>query len=189
MKRLILSFSLLLTLSLPLMFISACDDVEELVAFFVTVEPDDYNFTVDSTSTSPGKAETVLFQTSFSFDLDSILEAHEVSSGMIGGCWFQRLAVAIDSPAVATFNFVDSFRVTVSNDSLFSTETEVAQIVIVDPAVTIVELNVYNLDVVAMMQGQEIWVRLYGGLPIPIPYPAIYMHLSSRVKLRVEPLE
>lgn len=187
MKKLIFPVILLL---IGFTMFQSCDETEDavkdLATFKVNYDLPAVSFELDSALFK--SEEVILAQTTVSVNIDSILEANNVSSGMLEGAQFTKVTVEILSPDGANFDFVDNMRVTVAMNSDFSDENQIAETGNIQEGSTSVDFIFDNTDLSAYMTADNFHSRLYGTLNGPVPFGMVGMQWLSSVQITIQPL-
>lgn len=173
-------------IALPV-FLTSCSKAKELAAFDVT-----YNFPKVSFSYSVTKLkvlpEVTLYTGKLSINMDSILSANHVPSGIIGSAHLSKLSMVITAPPGATFNWLASVRMIGSADSTFQQPTSLGSATNIPPTATSIDLALEDVDIKPILFKNSYWLRILATPSGTLPGSSISMYLDSQIKIHIEPL-
>ncbi len=183
-------FSLFLLLSAVLIpsfiVITSCSKTKQLAAFDVT-----YNFPkvyFSYTAKVQDLPEVTLYTGKLSINLDSILSANHIPSGIIASAYLSRLNMVITAPPGATFNWLESVRMIGSADSTFQQTTNLGSAQNIPSTATTIELVLEKVDIKPILFKNSYYLKILATPSGQIPSSSINMYLDSQIKLHIEPL-
>ncbi len=170
------------------LFLSSCEEaVKDLARFEVNYDLPTVSFDLDSLNFKSN--EVVLAQQSINANIDSILEANNVSGGTLENAQFTKVTVTITSPESATFDFIENMRVSVALSADFSDEVQVAETGTIEEGSNSVDFIFDNMDMSPYMSASMFHARLYGELNGPVPFGIVGMQWLSSVVVTIQPLD
>ncbi len=178
--------SLLLLLVITMISLTSCNKVKELTTVNVSMTMPRQHFTYSATNLKSG--EVILFSERVAVNLDSLLNAYGLSSGVITSTSFTSLSVTIEQPLDATFSWLSSMRATVSANANFSPENQVGSVTNTNPNAKTVIVTMNNLDIRPYLTQPSFYLRIYAVLNGPLPALTVGMFLDGTVQLRIEPI-
>ena len=166
---------------------TSCSKAKELAAFDVTYTfPKVYfSYTARDQMKLP---EVTLYTGKLAINLDSILSANHIPSGIIASAALSRMAMVITAPPGATFNWLESVRMIGSADSTFLNPTNLGSYTVTDPNVTTIDLALEKVDIKPILFKNSYYLRILATPSGQIPASSINMYLDSQIKLHIEPL-
>ena len=173
-------------LALPFLTFTSCSKAKQLAAFDVI-----YTFPKVYFSYAPKDQklpEITLYTGKLSINMDSILSANHIPSGIIASAYLSRLAMVITAPPEATFNWLESVRMIGSVDSTFVQPTNLGSATGIDPAAKSIDLALEKVDIKPILFKNSYYLRILATPSGQIPASSISMYLDSQVKLHIEPL-
>lgn len=178
--------TIFLIASLPLLFSSSCKEVKDAAAVTVSYDLPAINFIYYPTTLKA--EEVVLYSGMVLINLDSLLNAHGLSGGVVGATYLTQFTLTIDDPDSATFSWLASARAQFAQDANFQTAVEVATAVNNDPNAKVLALTTNNVNIRQYLGSTAFYIRVYATLNGPVPYEWIGMYINSQLKLTLEPL-
>ena len=184
--RFLLFLSLCVVLVLPVFTFTSCSKAKQLAAFDVTYTfPKVYfNYAVKNQRLP----ELTLYTGKLAINLDSILSANHIPSGIIASAYLSRLAMVITAPPGATFNWLSSVRMIGSVDSTFLNPTNLGSATGIDPNATTIDLALEKVDTKPILFKNSYYLKILATPSGQIPASSINMYLDSQIKLHIEPL-
>jgi len=179
--------SLAILLAIPLIYLSSCSKVKELTAVDVSMKLPRTHFTYTATDLKSG-SEVILFSEHVTVNLDSILNAYGLSSGIINSTSFTYLAVTIEQPADSTFHWLSSMRATIADNAAFQPENVVGSVTNTDPTAKTVVITTNNVNIRPYLTNPSFYLRVYAVLNGPLPAVTVGMFLDGTIQLHIEPL-
>ena len=179
--------SLAILLAIPLIYLSSCSKVKELTAVDVSMKISRQHFTYTATNLKSG-SEVILCSEHVTVNLDSILNANGIPTGIIQTTTFTYLAVTIEQPPDSTFHWLSSMRATVADNSNFNPENQVGSVTNNDPNAKTVVVTLNNLNIRPYLSNPGFYVRVYAMLNGPLPAVTVGMFIDGTVQLHIEPL-
>jgi hypothetical protein len=187
MKMRFLLFMLLCTvLTWPLFTSTSCSSAKHLAAF-------DVIYTFPKVYFSYGKKseklpEVTLYTGKLSVNMDSILSASHIPSGIIASAFLSRMAMVITAPPQATFKWLKSVRIIGCIDSTFQQTTELAYDTAVNPNATRIDLALNKTDIKPIFFKNSYYLRILATPSGQLPDSTMSLYLDSQIKLHIEPL-
>jgi hypothetical protein len=172
--------------AIPLFLCTSCNDTKKLAAFDVTYNLPRITFSYTPASLKSG--QVILYTGHEKINLDSILMAHDIPTGIIGSATFSRFALTITSPPDADFSWLQSMRVLVSANTSFDPNIELGNYVNNDPAAKTIDLALNNVEMTQYMNNTTFYYEILGTLKSVLRYNTVTMFLDSQLKLHIEPL-
>jgi len=171
---------------LPFFTFTSCSKAKQLAAFDVVYDfPKVYfSYTVKNLKLP----EVTIYTGKLSINLDSILSANHIPSGIITSAYLSRLAMVITAPPGATFNWLKSVRMVGSADSTFLHPTDLGSDTLIDPNATTINLALNKVDIKPILFKNSYYMRILATPSGQIPASSINMYLDSQIKLHIEPL-
>jgi len=166
--------------------ISSCSKAKELAAFDVT-----YTFPKVYFSYSPKKLklpEFTLLTARLTVNMDSILSANHIPSGIIASAYLSKLSMVITDPPAATFNWLASVKMVGSLDSTFSQPVILGSDTITDPNTKIINLAVNKINIKPIFFKNSYYLRILATPSGQLPASSVSMYLESEIRLHIEPL-
>jgi hypothetical protein len=173
-------------ISVPIFLDTSCSKAKELAAFDVTYNFPKVSFSYSVKSLKP--PELTLYTGEFSINMDSILSANHIPSGIISSAHLSKLAMVITAPPGATFNWLQSVRMQGSADSTFQQPTDLGSQDNIVPTSTTVELVLQPVDIKPILFRNAYWLRILATPSGTLPGSSVSMYLDSQVKIHIEPL-
>jgi hypothetical protein len=171
---------------LPFLTITSCKKASQLAAFDVI-----YTFPKVYFSYGPKNLkiqEVTVYTGKLTINMDSILSANHIPSGVIGSAYLTRLAIVITAPPEATFNWLASVRMVGCADSTFQQSTELGTATGIDPLATRIDLALKEVDIRPILFKNSYYVRVLATPSGQLPASSMNMYLDSQIKIRIEPL-
>jgi hypothetical protein len=165
----------------------SCSKAKQLAAFDVTYTFPKVYFSYSATYEKKFP-EVTLYTGKFSINLDSILSANHIPSGIIASAYLSRLAMVITAPPGATFNWLKSVRMQGSVDSTFQNPTNLGSATSIDPTATTIDLALEKVDIKPLLFNNSYYLRILVTPSGQVPSSSINMYLDSQIKLHIEPL-
>ncbi|MCX6287556.1 MAG: hypothetical protein NTY96_10620 [Bacteroidetes bacterium] len=180
--------SLVILLAIPLIYLSSCSKVKELTAVDVSMKLPRHHFTYTATNLKSDSGEVILYSGHVTVNLDSVLNAYGLSSGIIQTTIFTYLAVTIEQPPDSTFHWLTSMRSTVSDNANFQPENLIGSVTNSNPTAKTVVVTLNNLNIRPYLTNPSFYVRVYAVLNGPLPAVTVGMFLDGTIQLHIEPL-
>jgi len=176
-----------LVAALSFTFFSSCKKVKELASFDVTYNLPHIAFRYTPVTMKSGEA--IIYSGSFNINLDSLLNAHGYSSGLIESTEFSYLGITITQPAEANFNWLHTTSVVVSQNSNFQPSSVVGTVTNDTTAnsQTIV-LTLNNVNIRPYLNSTQFYYEILAETNGAVPYEWIDMYIDSQLKLTISPL-
>ena len=187
MKNRFLLFLLLCAVLIPpSLIITSCNKAKQLAAFDVL-----YTFPKVYFNYGPKNKkipEVTLYTGKLAINLDSILNAIYIPSGIIASAYLSRVAMIITAPQEATFSWLKSVRMVGSADSTFQQITDLGSDTAVDPCAKTINLILNKVDIKPILFKNSYNLKILATPSGQAPPSSISMYLDSQVKLHIEPL-
>jgi hypothetical protein len=180
------SVTLLAVTAFPLFLCISCSETKKAAAFDVTYNLPRIYFNYPSTLLKSG--EVILYSGHEKINLDSILMAHDIPTGIIGSATFSRFALTITDPPDANFSWLQSMRVLASANISFDPNVELGNFANNDPNAKTVNLALNNVELTQFMNNNTFYYQILATLNGSLPYNRVAMFLDSQLKLHIEPL-
>ena len=183
----IASLAILTIAAFPLFLCTSCHETKKAAAFDVLYNLPRINFSYPSTVIK--STEVTLYTCHEKINLDSILMAHEIPTGMITSAKLSYFSMTMTEPTDASFSWLQSMRLLVSADTSFNPNVELGNFVNHDPAAKTVNLTLNDIDMIQYMNNTTFYYRILATLQAgPLPSGKVTMFLDSQLKLHIEPL-
>ena len=172
---------------LPFFMVSSCSTAKSLAAFDVNYTFPKVYFSYSVTNQK--LPEVTLYTGKLTINLDSILSANHIPSGLIGSAYLSKLSMVITAPPEATFNWLASVRIIGSRDSTFQTSTAFGSATGIDPTAKSIDLVLDKVDLKPILNNQHsYWIKILATPSGQLPASSVSMYLESAIKLHIEPL-
>ena len=171
---------------IPVLFISSCSKLKELTSIDVSYKIPRQTFVYVPTSFKSG--EQLLYSGFVEANLDSILSANGLSSGVVGTTTFTKCTVTIDQPDSVTFSWLQSARGEISQNADFTPAQEVGYVVNSDPNAKTVNLTLNNTNIRPYLGSKTFYFRIFGVLNGPVPGNWVQMYVDGVLQMHLEPL-
>ena len=178
--------SLLILIAVPLVYLTSCNKVKELTSVNVTMKMPRQHFTYSETKLKTG--EVILYSGMVTVNLDSILNANGLPSGIIQTTTFTSLSVTINVPADSTFHWLSSMRAVISANQNFDPQNGIGNVTNTDPNAKTVFVTLNNLNIRPYLSQPSFYIRLYAVLNGPLPAVTVGMFLDGTVQLLIAPV-
>jgi hypothetical protein len=166
--------------------LTSCSKAKEIVAWDYTYTLPRISFSYPPITLKSG--ELVLYSGPYTLNLDSLLHANGVSSGVIGPTYFTKCSVSIDQPADANFAWLQSSRIEISGAASFDSVQEIGHVTDIDPAAKTIAYTMNHTNIRPYLGSNGFYLRLFGTLKAKQPLPVIRMYIDGQVVLRLQPL-
>jgi hypothetical protein len=188
MKRKLNSVLVILSFIVAGFTTQSCEKIKDLVAFDVEQNLPGQYFALDSTTTT--KSETILHQSSFKVNLDSIFAANGIDKGTISSGQFKSILLSIVNPtADAQFGFLSDIRFVVSETENFAGEEIIAEAHNIQKGDISLTLAVNSNAIDKYINNRQFFYRVYGTLVGPVPVRLLPLVMDSKIGFTVKPLE
>jgi hypothetical protein len=189
MKRKLLLLSFIVAIVGTMSITQSCNKVKELASFDLTKNMPDRHFDLDSATTTAVKGETLLFESRFTVNMDSIMVANGVDEGVIENGHFTELELLIDNPsALEEFGFLSTVSFKLSTTSDFKSSEIVAEANNIKKGDTSIILKVNSTSLDRYLQNSIFYFRLYGNVTGPVPVNLLPLILRSQIAFTVNPI-
>jgi hypothetical protein len=183
----ITSLKLLALAAFPLFLCTSCHETKKAAAFDVTYNLPRIYFTYTSTLLKSG--EVILYSGNDKINLDSILMAHDIPTGMITSAKLSQFSMTMTEPPDASFSWLQSMRFLVSADPSFNPNVELGNFVNNDPAAKTVNLTLNNVEMIPYMNNTTFYYRILASIQVvSLPSNMVTMFRDLQLKLHIEPL-
>lgn len=186
MKTRLILFLILAGL-IPSIYFSSCNKVKELVAFDVIYTLPPTNFTYTPAAFKEG-GEELLYSGAIAANLDSILNVHGFSAGVVGNTQFIECTVSIVQPSPLTFGWLHTARGEISDNPGFAPAREVGSVVNENPDATTVVLLLNNTNIRPYLGAKFFYFRVFGELNGPLPAEWVELTIEGKLLMHLEPL-
>jgi len=180
-------FSLFMVVMVPLIFLSSCSNFKNLAAFDVAYTMPRTTFTFTPVPLKAG-GEQLLYSGSVAANLDSIMNSHGVSSGIVGNTFFTKCSITIQSPSTLTFDWLQSARAEISLNPDFSPSQEVGSVTNTTPQAKTVVLVLNNTNIRPYLGSRFFYFRVFGVLNGTVPSQFVQMYMDGQLQMHIEPL-
>jgi hypothetical protein len=166
----------------------SCDDTSNPLKTNISYKPADMPFVLDSLNfLAAVKTEHLLFTQNINADIDSILEAHNVSNlATLSEAEVDTISIRIVSPTGVTLNWISSARVSIQIPG--QQELTIAHTAAINSAGQIITFVIDNVSVLPYLNNNSFTVRVYGNITPPLPVAQINMLLHLGFNLQVQVL-
>lgn len=172
---------LLLVVATSSIFLQSCEKIKQATSFKVKYNLPDTQFTIDTSTLF--KSEIILFsQSNSAINIDSIIG---IGAGLVDRVSFYKIKVSVVSPESATFNWLNSARITVTPQG--GIPIEVATSPTINPTDRSIDFLVKDVDITSTVKKPFI-VTLYGNLNGNIPTLPMEVLIQSGLEITVSPL-
>jgi hypothetical protein len=173
-------------LPLPALMNSSCSSAKSLAAIDIYYTFHKVYFTY--TATKDRATELNLYTAKLTIDMDSILTANHIPSGVIQSAYLSRLALQITAPPEATFNWLQSVRMVGCSDSTFQKTTELGHTDTVSPYTQRVDMTLNPVDLKPILMKNSYYLRILATPSGQTPAaPTISLYADSEIKLHIQP--
>lgn len=179
-------FIFFLMASLPLLINSSCKEIKDAAAVTVSYDLPKINFTYYRATDKA--TEVLLYSGMVQINLDSLLNANGLSSGVVGSTYLTQFTLTIDDPDNATFSWLESSRVQFAQDAGFQTAVEVATAVNSNPNAKVLTLTTNNVNIRPYLGNTAFYMRVFATMNGPLPWEWVGMYINSQLKFTLEPL-
>jgi len=166
--------------------LGSCSTAKEIVAWDYTYNLPRVSFSYPPVTCKSG--ELVLYSGPYTLNLDSLLHSNGVSSGVIGPTYFTKCSVSIDQPADASFDWLGSSRIEISETASFDSIQEIGYATDIVPAAKTIAYTMNHTNIRPYLGSNGFYLRLFGTLKSKQPVPVIRMYFDGQVVLRIQPL-
>jgi hypothetical protein len=184
--KIVMMVALIGLASFFLSYFTSCSTAKQYTAFDVTYNLPKVNFNYPVSILKSG--EVILYSGQININLDSILMAHDIPSGMITSLQFSQFAITITDPPEASFGWLQSARAVASSEASFDPNVELGNAVNNDTTAKTVNLTMNNVELQQYIHKTSFYYKVLGTLNGPLPYEMVSMYLNSTLKLHIEPL-
>ena len=190
MKKKLLLFSVILVAMSAMFLTQSCKKVTELASFDLTKNMVDHHFDLDSATTAvSAKGETLLYESRFTVNMDSIMSANGVDKGTIENGRFTEIVLLIDNPsALEQFGFLSAVSFKLSKSSDFATSEIVAEASNIKKGDVSITMTVNNTSLDQYLANSTFYFRLYGKVESEVPVNLLPLILRSQIGFTVKPL-
>lgn len=165
-----------------LFLLSSCEKLKEATTFKVKYDLPDSHFSIDTSTLL--KTEMVLYSQSYpAVNIDSI--AGKIS-GLVEKVTFYKLRFSVVSPEMAKINWLNSARVTVSQDGGLPIDIAISGTI--NPTQNFVDFKVNDTDIYSTIKKPFV-ITVYGSLNGNIPNLPMEMLLESGIEITISPLQ
>ena len=169
---------------MPVVFLLSCSKIKDLTSVDIKYNPPRTNFTYTPITLKSG--EVILYNGFIRVNVDSLLNAHGVSSGTIENPVFTQFSITINAPVEANFGWLQSARAEVSNNTDFSSPVQIANVNNNGGTGKTLILTVINGNIPFGSNG--FYLRIYATLTGPVPYQWVQMYFDSELKMTLKAL-
>ncbi len=189
MKRKVLILSLIVAMISAMSVTQSCNKVKELASFDLVKDMADQHFNLDSATTTAVKGPVLLYESRYTINMDSIMDANGVDKGLIDNGHFTEIELLIDNPsALEEFGFLSDVSFKVSTSASFQSSEIVAEASGIKQGDTSIILNVNSTSMDRYLQNATFYFRLYGTVTGPVPVNVLPLILRSQVGFTVNPI-
>ncbi|MEI6683251.1 MAG: hypothetical protein WCO44_11515 [Bacteroidota bacterium] len=179
-------FIILAIVVVPVLFFYSCTNVKKAVAFDYTYKIPRTTFIYHPALLKTG--EQLIYSGAIAANLDSILNANGLSSGVVGNTTFTKCSVTIQSPDSVTFSWLQSMRGEISATSDFSAVQQVGHVTNTDQTSKTVVLTMENTNIRPYLGSKYFYFRLFATLNTAVPGGWAQMYLDGQMTMRLQPL-
>lgn len=180
-------FLLALIAAISFSFFTSCNKVKDLAKFDVTYNLPGVSFRYTPVTLKSG--EVLLYSGTFNINLDSLLNAHGYSSGLIENTEFSYLSITITQPPEANFNWLHTGSVIVSQNSNFDPSSVVASVINDTTAASkTIVLTLNNVNIRPYLNNTQFYFEVLAETNGAVPYEWIDMYLNSQLQMTISPL-
>jgi len=170
----------------PALFFCSCSTVKKVVAFDYTYKVPRTTFIYHPALLKTG--EQLIYSGAIVANLDSILNANGLSSGVVGNTTFTKCSVTIEAPDSVTFSWLQSMRGEISANSDFSAVQQVGHVTNTDPTAKTVVFTMDNTNIRSYLGSKYFYFRLFATLNSAVPGGWVQMYLDGQMTMRLQPL-
>jgi hypothetical protein len=164
----------------------SCSKFQDLAAFDVRYTIPRTTFTYIPSTFKSG--EQLLYAGPVTANLDSIMNANGVSSGIVGTTTFTSLSVTIAEPSDLTFSWLLSARGEISQNADFAPVQQIGYVENTDTTAKTVILTLNNINIRPYLGARLFYVRIFGVLNGPVPADWVKMYIDGQLLMHIEPL-
>jgi hypothetical protein len=173
---------LILAAGTSAILLSSCEKLKEATTFKVKYDLPDSRFSIDTSTLL--KTEMVLYSQSYpAINIDSIVGK---ISGLVEKVSFYKLRFSVVTPQSAKINWLNSARVTVSQNG--GLPTEIANSGTINPNDNFIDFKVSDTDIYSTVQNPFV-ITVYGSMNGTIPTLPMEMLMESGIEITVSPLK
>ncbi|MEI7501120.1 MAG: hypothetical protein WCK84_11820 [Bacteroidota bacterium] len=169
---------------MPVVFLMSCSKIKELTSVDITYKLPRTNFTYTPVTLKSG--EQILYSALVWINVDSLLSANGISGGAIENSSFSQFSITINTPPEANFGWLQSARVTVSDNAGFSSPVQIGIVNNNGGTGKKVTLTVNSNNIPFGSNG--FYLRIYATLTGPLPYQWVQMYFDSELKMTLNAL-
>ncbi|MEI7501082.1 MAG: hypothetical protein WCK84_11630 [Bacteroidota bacterium] len=166
----------------PVIFFSSCS---KLLSFNVSYKIPRQTFDYKPTNYKSG--EQLLYYGYISANLDSILNANGLSSGVVGNTTVTQCSITIDKPDSVTFGWLQYARGVISQNAESAGE-QVGDVTVTDATAKTVNLTLNNTNIRPYLGSKTFYFRIFGVLNGAVPVTWVQMYIDGTLQMRLEPL-
>ncbi|HAQ65372.1 MAG TPA: hypothetical protein DCR43_05925 [Bacteroidales bacterium] len=170
---------------------TSCEKVKDLTSFSVSLPSPEHQFTLDSADYALKSiaSETLFTYQHITVNIDSILNAHGVSSATITNGNITNVVVTILLPEDKNFDWLGSARLVAGTDlQTLSAGTQIARTGTIAPGSISVSLILDNAAITNLINNNNFYLGLYGTLLGPLPASQLTLSLNSTLVFTISPL-
>ena len=171
---------------IPLLYLTSCSSVKEIIAIDYTYDLPRTTFSFPPALYKSG--EQILYSGQYYLNLDSILHVNGFSSGVVGATYFTACSITIEMPPDANFSWLQSARIEISKVATFDTVQEIGYITDIDPTVKTIALTMNRTNIRPYLTDNFFYYRLLGVLKLKQPATSVQMYMDGRLVMRLQPL-
>jgi len=190
MKKVTL-FTMFLGIVAAAFLTTSCEKVKDLTSFSVSLPSPEHQFTLDSADYALKSiaSETLFTYQHITVNIDSILNAHGVSSATITNGNITNVVVTILLPEDKNFDWLGSARLVAGTDlQTLSAGTQIARTGTIAPGSISVSLILDNAAITNLINNNNFYLGLYGTLLGPLPASQLTLSLNSTLVFTISPL-
>jgi len=190
MKNRIILFGAVLMLFTSAILTQSCKKIEEAASFDLAMNMPNKHFDLDSANTAvSSKGETLLYESSYSFNLDSVLKANGADQASIDNGAFKEIELHIDNPGVLEeFGFLSSASFQLSLTPDFSEYEVIAEATKISKGDVIIVLNMKGKSLNRYLKNHVFYFRLYGKVEKAVPVAFLPLIIKSKLGFTVHPI-
>ncbi|PKP27553.1 MAG: hypothetical protein CVU06_01705 [Bacteroidetes bacterium HGW-Bacteroidetes-22] len=170
---------------------TSCEKVKDLTSFSVSLPSPEHQFTLDSADYTLKSiaSETLFTYQHITVNIDSILNAHGVSSATITNGNITNVVVTILLPEDKNFDWLGSARLVAGTDlQTLSAGTQIARTGTIAPGSISLSLILDNAAITNLINNNNFYLGLYGTLLGPLPASQLTLSLNSTLVFTISPL-
>lgn len=177
----------IIALTISSFILTSCEDSNNPLKTTINYAPADMTFSLDSLNYLASlKTESLLYSDTLNVNIDSILEAHNISNlATLSEAGVDTVSVSIVQPTTVTLTWITSSRLTVQIPG--QSEVTIAHTASINPLTRTILFVVDDASVLPYLNNHTFVVKVYGNIvpPLPVNQIQMLMHLGFTLDVNV----